>query len=75
MVGFIADYVMSKDGMRKVERKADKETIRHGLGIQLLDGVTFFHKNKRISREYRDKKKKYYLSPEEIVAEIQQNCD
>jgi hypothetical protein len=75
MISFIADYVTSQDRMRKIERKADKETIRHGLGIQLLDGVTFFHKNKRISREYREKKKKYYLSPEEIVAEIQQNCN
>lgn len=75
MIGFIADYVISKDRMRKVERRADKETIRHGLGIQLLDGVNFFHKNKRISKEYRDKKKKYYLSPEEIIAEIRQNCD
>jgi hypothetical protein len=75
MISFIADYITSQDRMRKIERKADKETIRHGLGIQLLDGVTFFNKNKRISREYREKKKKYYLSPEEIVAEIQQNCN
>jgi hypothetical protein len=75
MIGFITDYIISKDRMRKAEMKADKETISHGLGIQLLDGVTFFHKNKRISREYRDKKKKYYLSPEEIIAEIRQNCN
>jgi hypothetical protein len=75
MIAFIVDYISSKDRMRKIETKADKETIRHGLGIQLLDGVNFFHKNKRISREYREKKKKYYLSPEEIVAEIKQNCD
>jgi hypothetical protein len=75
MIGFIADYVTSKERMRKVERKADKETIRHGLGIQLLDGVTFFHKNRRVTKEYRERKKNYYLSPEEIIAEIQQNCD
>lgn len=75
MVAFIADYVMSKERMRKTETKADRETIRHGLGIQLLDGVTFFHNNKRISREYREKKKNFYMSPEEIVAEIQQQCD
>lgn len=75
MIAFIADYVTSKDRMRKTETKADKETIRHGLGIQLLDGVTFFHNSKRISREYRERKKNYYLSPEEIVAEIKQNCN
>lgn len=75
MIAFIADYVTSKDRMRKTETKADKETIQHGLGIQLLDGVTFFHNSKRISREYRERKKNYYLSPEEIVAEIKQNCD
>ena len=33
--------------MRKAERQADKETIKRGLGIQLLDGVAFFEKNKR----------------------------
>jgi hypothetical protein len=75
MIGFIADYVTSKERMKKVERKADKETIRHGLGIQLLDGVTFFHENRRVTKEYRERKKNYYLSPEEIIAEIQQNCD
>jgi hypothetical protein len=75
MIGFIADYITSRERMRKVERKADKETIHHGLGIQLLDGVTFFQKNKHISKEYRDRKKKYYLSQEEIIAEIKLNCD
>jgi hypothetical protein len=75
MISFIANYITSQERMRKTETKADKETIRHGLGIQLLDGVTFFHNSKRISREYRERKKKYYLSPDEIVAEIVENCD
>ena len=61
--------------MRKTERQADKETIKRGLGIQLLDGVVFFEKNKKVSKRYRKRKKKNYLSEEEIIADIKRNCD
>ena len=44
LLGFIAAYVFDKREMRKTERQADKETIKRGLGIQLLDGVTRFLK-------------------------------
>ena len=42
LLGFIAAYVFDKREMRKTERQADKETIKRGLGIQLLDGVAVF---------------------------------
>ena len=47
LLGFIAAYVFDKREMRKTERQADKETIKRGLGIQLLDGVAFFEKKTR----------------------------
>ena len=34
-----------------------------------LDGVAFFEKNKKVSKRYRKRKKKNYLSEEEIIAE------
>ena len=42
LISFIASYVFDKDKMKKTERKADKETIKHGLGIQLLDGCLLY---------------------------------
>ena len=75
LISFIASYVFDKDKMKKTERRADKETIKHGLGIQLLDGANFFHRNKKISRKYKEKKKEYYLSREEIINDINSNCN
>jgi len=75
LLGFIGAYVFDKREMRRTERQADKETIKRGLGIQLLDGVTFFEKNKKVSKRYRKRKKKNYLSEEEIIADIKRNCD
>ena len=75
LLGFIAAQVFDKREMRKTERQADKETIKRGLGIQLLDGVAFFEKNTNVSKRYRKRKKKNYLSEEEIIADIKRNCD
>ncbi len=74
MVGFIARYVFNKKQKKQTERKADKETVKHGLGVALLDGVKFFHRKKEIPASYRKRKKDYYLSKEEIIAEINALC-
>ena len=60
LISFIASYVFDKDKMKKTERKADKETIKHGLGIQLLDGANYFHRNKKISRKHKPSRAKHY---------------
>ena len=75
LLGFIASYVFNNRTMRRTERNADRETIKRGLGIQLLDGVAFFENNKKVSKRYRKKKKKNYLSEEEIIVDINRNCD
>jgi hypothetical protein len=72
---FISKYVSSKKELKKTECEADRIAIRHGLGKQLLEGTTFFYSNKRISKSYREKKKSYYLSPEEILIEMAENCE
>ena len=74
LLGFITAYIFDKRTTRKTERQADKETIKRGLGIQLLDGVAFFEKNKKVSKRYRKRKKKNYLSEEEIIVDINRNC-
>jgi hypothetical protein len=42
LLGFITAYIFDKRTMRRTERNADRETIKRGLGAQLLDGVAFF---------------------------------
>ena len=74
LLGFITAYIFDKRTMRKTERNADRETIKRGLGPQLLDGVAFFEKNKKVSKRYRKRKKKNYLSEEEIIVDINRNC-
>jgi hypothetical protein len=74
LLGFITAYIFDKRTMRRTERNADRETIKRGLGSQLLDGVAFFENNKKVSKRYRKKKKKNYLSEEEIIFDINRNC-
>ncbi len=74
LLGFITAYIFDKRTMRRTERNADRETIKRGLGIQLLDGVAFFEKNKKVSKRYRKRKQKNYLSEEEIIVDINRNC-
>jgi len=74
LLNFIASYVFDKNVLKRTEHTADRETIRHGLGAQLLEGVNFFHRNRKVKNWYREKNKKYYLSPEEIVADMNLRC-
>jgi hypothetical protein len=72
---FISKYVSSKKELKKTECEADRVAIKHGLGKQLLEGVNYFYTNKRISKSYREKKKNYYLSPEQIEIQMAENCE
>lgn len=74
LLAFITRYVSSKRELKKTECEADKTAIRHGLGKQLLEGVNYFYHNNRVSKAYREKKKSYYLSPEQIENEMVLNC-
>jgi hypothetical protein len=74
LLGFITAYIFDKRTMRRTERNADRETIKRGLGAQLLDGVAFFEQNKKVSKRYRKRKQKNYLSEEEIIVDIKRNC-
>ncbi|MAA57952.1 MAG: hypothetical protein CL855_05725 [Cryomorphaceae bacterium] len=74
LLSFIGGYLFDKRTMRRTERNADRETIKRGLGIQLLDGVAFFEKNNKVSKKYRRRKQKNYLSEAEIIVDIERNC-
>lgn len=74
LFGFILSYIFSQDEIKKTENEADKETIRHGLGKPLLEGTRYLFSHKRLNKKYREKKLKFYLSPQQITEEIEKNC-
>jgi hypothetical protein len=75
LLAFITKYVSSEKTLKHTENEADKETIRRGLGKQLLEGTNFLFNNQRVSKAYKEKKKKFYLTPEQIAYEIEHQCE
>lgn len=55
------------------EKGVDKLAIKRGLGWQLLDWSDFVLNKSKASKEYKDFKRKTYLTPEEIKKQIEQN--
>jgi hypothetical protein len=72
LVQFISNYLLSKKHMKHTENCADKEAVKRGLGYALYEGVHELFKNPKIFKKYKDRNKEFYLTPDEILAEIKQ---
>ncbi len=59
-------YVVNPKFVIQMEKNTDYCTIDHGLGFQLADFTRNLLTKATISESYRERKKKNYLSPEEI---------
>ena len=70
LVQFISNYLFSRKHMKHTENCADKEAVKRGLGYALYEGVHELFKNPKIFKHYKDRNKEYYLTPDEILAEI-----
>jgi hypothetical protein len=55
------------------EKSIDRLTIQRGLGWQLFDWADFVLNKSKASKEYKEFKRKSYLTPEEIKKEIDSN--
>jgi hypothetical protein len=55
------------------EKGVDKITIQRGLGWQLFDWADFVLNKSKASKEYKEFKRKTYLTPEEIKKEIEKD--
>lgn len=55
------------------EKGVDKLTIKRGLGWQLYDWSDFVLNKSKASKEYKEFKRRTYLTPEEIKQQIEQN--
>lgn len=52
---------------RKMERFTDQLTISHGLGFALYDGTEYTLHCSNATKEYKNKSKRFYLKPDEIL--------
>lgn len=68
MAGFGARYLTSEKFIKKAERTADTYAITHGMGNYIFATKDFILNHSRLSDKYKMRKVRLYLSPEEILA-------
>lgn len=72
MMGFGLKYLFSSSYIKKAERAADTIAVHHGMERYILDTKDFILNRAGISEVYRERIKKYYLSPEEIMKLVEE---
>lgn len=70
--GFGAGYVLSQNFMKGAERIADEFAVNHGMGKYIQATKNFILNQGNFSEAYKDKIRKLYPSPEEILDIIQE---
>ncbi|MEH6407841.1 MAG: hypothetical protein V7767_11215 [Leeuwenhoekiella sp.] len=72
MLLFGIKYLYSHGHIQEVERAADTFAVAHGMGEYILKTKDFILNHSSISQTYKDRIKKLYLSPEEIMDLIEE---
>lgn len=67
MIKFGINYSLSKNYVKGAERKADEYAVQHGLGDHIMKTKNYILNHAEIPVSYKEKMKKLYLSPEEIM--------
>lgn len=67
LVVFGLRYVTSNKYIMKAERRADVYAVNQGMGDYILKTKDFILNNTDLSESYKNRIKRLYLSPEEIV--------
>ena len=73
LIFFGIRYVLLKAHVRKAERTADLEAVRHGMATYIIKTKEFILHNAEIPEAYKNRIKSYYLSPEEIREIVEKN--
>lgn len=73
MLIFGIKYLYSRRHIQEVERAADTYAVAHGMGDYILKTKEFILNHADISQHYKDRIKKLYLSPEEIMTLIKEH--
>jgi len=67
MVVFGIRYMFSKGFIKEAERAADTYAVNHGMGLYILATKDFILNHANLSDVYKNRIKRLYLSPEEIM--------
>ena len=70
IITFGAGYVFSPAFVRRAERVADTYAVEHGLGWYILQTKNFILNHADLSKKYKDKIARLYLSPDDIVEQV-----
>ncbi|MDN3667419.1 hypothetical protein ACFFU1_10540 [Algibacter miyuki] len=67
LIGFGLGYLFSEKSMKNAERRADTFAVLHGMETYILATKNFILNEAGFSEIYKNRIKRYYLSPEEIM--------
>lgn len=70
IIRFGAGYVFSPAFVRQAERVADTHAVEHGLGWYILQTKNFILNHADLSKKYKNKIARLYLSPDDIVEQV-----
>ncbi len=73
MLFFGLKYLFSSAHIKEVERAADTYAIAHGMGDYILKTKNFILDNANLSEKYKERIRRLYISPEEVMALINKN--
>lgn len=71
LIWFGLNYLLSQNYVRGAERKADEYAVRNGLGDMIVKTKNYILNHADISHNYKEKMKRLYLSPEEIMKMVE----
>nr|WP_093145083.1 hypothetical protein [Ulvibacter litoralis] len=72
MLIFGIKYLYSKNHIQEVEHAADVYAIAHGMGDYILQTKNFILEHANISEKYKNRLRKLYMSPEEVMHLIEE---
>lgn len=73
MLIFGLKYLFSAAHIKEVERAADTYAIAHGMGDYILKTKNFILENANLSERYKERIRRLYISPEEVMELINKN--
>ncbi len=73
MLIFGLKYLFSPLHFKEVERTADTYAIIHGMGDYILKTKNFILENAHLSEKYKNRIRRLYISPEEVMELINKN--
>lgn len=72
LIWFGIKYTFSGSYIKEAERAADTYAVAHGMEKYILKTKSFILDNAEIDKKYKERIRKFYLSPEEIMTLVKE---